>query len=139
VLDDVEVDQVADDIFRSAFANCGQICVAVKRVYAPARLRAELVDALADRARAARVGDGSKDGIQIGPLCNRQQFDRVRGLVADAVRHGATVAAGGGAIDGPGNFFEPTILTGLDDGYRIVAEEQFGPALPALSYLRSAA
>jgi acyl-CoA reductase-like NAD-dependent aldehyde dehydrogenase len=134
VLDDVDVDLVAARLFQNAFANCGQVCVAVKRVYAPEHLRDELVAALADRARAARVGDGSQDGTEIGPLCNRQQFERVHELVADAVRQAATVAAGGGAIDGPGYFFEPTILTGLDDTFRIVSEEQFGPALPVLTY-----
>jgi acyl-CoA reductase-like NAD-dependent aldehyde dehydrogenase len=134
VLDDAEVGQVADRLFQNAFANCGQVCVAVKRVYVPARMHDELVAALADRARSARVGDGSSDGTEIGPLCNRQQFDRVSDLVADAVRKGATVAAGGAAIDRPGYFFEPTVLAGLDDTFRIVSEEQFGPALPVLPY-----
>lgn len=134
VLDDVDVGQIADRLFGNAFANCGQVCVAVKRVYVPERLHDELVAALADRASAARVGDGSKDGTEIGPLCNRQQLGRVSELVADAVRNGARVAAGGAAIDGPGYFFEPTVLTEVDDTFRIVSEEQFGPALPVLSY-----
>jgi acyl-CoA reductase-like NAD-dependent aldehyde dehydrogenase len=62
------------------------------------------------------------------------QFDRVSELVGDAQSRGALVAAGGHAIEGPGYFFEPTILTNVDDGLRIVDEEQFGPVLPVIRY-----
>ena len=62
------------------------------------------------------------------------QFERVSGLVADALADGATAVAGGGPVDGPGYFFQPTILTGVAEGTRIVDEEQFGPALPIISY-----
>ena len=62
------------------------------------------------------------------------QLDRVAGLVDDAVASGAKVATGGHRIDGPGHFYEPTVLTELNDGVRIVDEEQFGPALPVMSY-----
>jgi acyl-CoA reductase-like NAD-dependent aldehyde dehydrogenase len=134
VLDDADLNQVADRLFASAFTNCGQICVAVKRVYVPERLHDDYLAALADRARAARVGDGQKDDTQIGPLCNGPQRNRVSTLVADAIHHGARVAAGGKAIDGPGYFFEPTVLSSVDDSTRIVGEEQFGPALPVLAY-----
>jgi acyl-CoA reductase-like NAD-dependent aldehyde dehydrogenase len=68
VLDDADVDAAADGLFSNAFANCGQICVAIKRVYAPKALYGQLVDALADRARAARLGDGRDPGTDIGPL-----------------------------------------------------------------------
>jgi acyl-CoA reductase-like NAD-dependent aldehyde dehydrogenase len=62
------------------------------------------------------------------------QFDRVRGLVADALADGASAVAGGAPLEGPGYFFAPTILTGAREGMRIVDEEQFGPALPVLTY-----
>jgi acyl-CoA reductase-like NAD-dependent aldehyde dehydrogenase len=134
VLDDVRVEDVAGGLFDNAFANCGQVCVAVKRIYVPEHLHADFVDALAARAQAARVGDGQNEDTQVGPLCNQMQFDRVSELVADAVQAGAKVAAGGRPSGGPGYFFEPTVLSGLGDEARIVAEEQFGPAIPVLPY-----
>ena len=103
-------------------------------VYVPEALYADVVDALAERANAAKVGDGAVEGTQLGPINNRPQFERVKELVADAIDHGARVVAGGGPIDGPGYFFAPTILADVEDGTRIVDEEQFGPALPVIAY-----
>ncbi|MCU1495021.1 MAG: Aldehyde Dehydrogenase [Acidimicrobiaceae bacterium] len=134
VLDDVDIEEAADGLFANAFGNCGQICVAIKRVYVPSSRHDELVEALVSRAKAAKVGDGHLSGTEIGPLCNKMQFDRVAELVEDAMDHGAKLAAGGRPIEGPGYFFEPTVVTGVSDGVRIVDEEQFGPALPIVSY-----
>ena len=134
VLDDADVDAAADGVFANAFANCGQICVAIKRVYAPKSLYGQLVDALADRARAARLGDGQDPGTDIGPLCNPVQRDRIQELVGDALQSGIRVATGGAVTDGPGYFYEPTVLAGLNGNERIVVEEQFGPALPIIEY-----
>ncbi|MFJ2826904.1 aldehyde dehydrogenase family protein [Streptomyces sp. NPDC087263] len=134
VLDDVDVDAVAEQLFPRAFNNNGQTCVAPKRIYAPREIRAALVDAFADRARAVKVGDGFLPGTVLGPLNNAPQRDRVAALVTDAVAHGAKVVTGGTAIDGPGYFYEPTIVTDVSDGVRIVDEEQFGPALPIVEY-----
>ena len=134
VLDDADVAQVADKIFWGAFANSGQVCIAIKRVYVPERLHDDLVDALADRARSVIVGDGMAEGTQLGPINNKPQFERVGELVADALHHGATAVAGGKPLDRPGYFFAPTVLTGVSDGTRIVDEEQFGPALPVIKY-----
>ncbi len=134
VLDDVEPAEIAEKLFWGAFANNGQICSAIKRVYVPEARYDELVDELADRARSVVVGDGAAEGTQLGPINNKPQFDRVSELVGNALAGGAVAAAGGKAIDGPGYFFEPTILAGLTDGARIVDEEQFGPALPIVAY-----
>jgi acyl-CoA reductase-like NAD-dependent aldehyde dehydrogenase len=134
VLDDADVDAVADGIFWSSFANAGQICSAIKRVYVPRSLHDALVDALADRARKVVVGDGTEKGTRLGPITTRPQFERVCELVEDALARGARAAAGGAPLDRPGNFFAPTVLTGIEDGVRIVDEEQFGPALPVVAY-----
>lgn len=134
VLDDADVDAAADGVFANAFTNCGQICVAIKRVYAPKALYGQLADALADRARAANLGDGQAPGTDIGPLCNQAQRDRIKELVDDARQSGTRVAAGGSVADGPGYFYQPTVLTGLKGDERIVVEEQFGPALPIIEY-----
>ena len=106
----------------------------VKRVYVPESMHDALVDALATRARAIKVGNGLDDGVEMGPINNRVQFARVTGLVADALDHGAHAVTGGAPLDGPGYFYAPTILTGVAEGTRIVDEEQFGPALPIMPY-----
>ena len=134
LLDDVDVAKVADSVFRAAFANNGQVCSAVKRVYVPEALYDDVVSALATQAQSQKVGDGMNADTQLGPINNRPQFERVSELVADALKGGAKAAAGGKPVDGPGNFFEPTILSDISDGSRIVDEEQFGPALPVISY-----
>jgi len=134
VLDDADIDSVADGIFWGSFSNSGQICSAIKRVYVPGALHGALVDALAERARSVKVGDGSQKGARLGPITTRPQFDRVCELVEDALAGGARAAAGGAPIEGQGNFFAPTVLTDVEDGARIVDEEQFGPALPVVVY-----
>ncbi len=134
VLDDVDPAAVAEKLFAGAFGNSGQICSAIKRVYVPESMQDDIVDALAERANAAKFGDGMDEGVEFGPINNKPQFERVKELVADAISKGATAAAGGGAMDRPGYFFEPTILSGVSEGVRIVDEEQFGPALPVLTY-----
>jgi acyl-CoA reductase-like NAD-dependent aldehyde dehydrogenase len=134
VLDDVDPKDVAEKIFWSAFENCGQICSAVKRVYVPERLYEPILSELAEHARGAKVGDGLEPGIQIGPINNEPQFERVIELVEDARSHGAKVLTGGARIGDRGYFYAPTIVGDVSDGTRLVDEEQFGPALPVLSY-----
>jgi acyl-CoA reductase-like NAD-dependent aldehyde dehydrogenase len=134
VLDDVDLDAVGKRLFWSAFSNNGHACVAVKRVYAPRSRVDDVVEALAAGAAAARVGPPTEPKVQLGPVSNRPQLDRVEELVADAVATGGTVVAGGGRIGERGFFHAPTVITGLNDRSRLVAEEQFGPVLPVLVY-----
>ncbi|WP_307797282.1 aldehyde dehydrogenase family protein [Actinomadura barringtoniae] len=134
LLDDADPAAVADKLFGAAFMNNGQVCSAIKRVYVPESLYGDVVEALAAKASAAKVGDGFAEGVQFGPVNNKPQYERVSELVADALAGGARAAAGGKPIDGPGYFFEPTILADISDGARIVDEEQFGPALPIVKY-----
>jgi acyl-CoA reductase-like NAD-dependent aldehyde dehydrogenase len=134
VLDDADPAIVASAIFAAAFNNNGQVCSAIKRVYVPESLYDDVVERLAAHARTIKVGEGTEDGVKLGPINNAPQYERVKELVADALSHGATAVTGGKAMDRPGYFFEPTILTGITDGTRIVDEEQFGPALPVVPY-----
>jgi acyl-CoA reductase-like NAD-dependent aldehyde dehydrogenase len=134
VLDDADPATVSKAIFSGAFNNNGQVCSAIKRVYVPESMYDDVVEGLAAEATAIKVGDGTSADSQLGPINNRPQFERVQELVGDALAHGAKAAAGGSVMDRPGYFFEPTILSGLTDGARIVDEEQFGPALPVISY-----
>ena len=134
VLDDADPAAVASAIFAGAFNNNGQVCSAIKRVYVPEALYDEVVEGLASHARSIKVGEGTEAGVKLGPINNAPQYERVKELVADALDHGASAVTGGKAMDRAGYFFEPTILAGLADGTRIVDEEQFGPALPVVSY-----
>jgi acyl-CoA reductase-like NAD-dependent aldehyde dehydrogenase len=126
VLDDADPKQVAPKIFQSAFMNCGQICAAVKRVYAHESVYDQLVEELANIARERA------DGMQ--PLTTRPQYERVQTLVADALEHGGKAVAGGEPGSGPGYHYPPTILTGVGAGTPVVDEEQFGPVLPLIPF-----
>ncbi|MFG1653299.1 aldehyde dehydrogenase family protein [Micromonospora sp. NPDC049275] len=134
VLDDADPHAVAPQLFRYAFENNGQLCSAIKRVYVPERLHDDLVGAMAKLAAEARVGNGFEASVQFGPVNNRPQLERIIDLVADARDRGAHIAAGGEPGVGPGYFYRPTIVTGVGDDARVVAEEQFGPVLPILPY-----
>ncbi|MFE7660220.1 aldehyde dehydrogenase family protein [Streptomyces celluloflavus] len=134
LLEDVDVERIADRLFWAAFRNCGQVCMAVKRVYAPARLHSHVVEALAQRAKTAVVGAGLDPRSQLGPVNNAPQLARVEHYTAQALADGARAAAGGHRPAGPGYFFAPTILTGVPPDSPVVTEEQFGPVLPVLPY-----
>jgi acyl-CoA reductase-like NAD-dependent aldehyde dehydrogenase len=134
VLDDADPALLAPQLFWSAFMNCGQICIAVKRVYVPESMFKTLVQGVAKVAQEAKVGDGLDPTSQIGPINNAMQLERVSALVADAKQHGAVVHAGGERMKRKGYFFAPTILSEVGDDVAIVAEEQFGPVLPILPY-----
>ncbi|WP_345983993.1 aldehyde dehydrogenase family protein [Streptomyces sp. DSS69] len=134
LLDDVDVGRIADRLFWAAFRNCGQVCMAVKRVYAPARLHSQVVEALAERARTVVVGAGLDPGTELGPLNNAAQLEQVERRTARALADGARAVAGGHRLDRPGYFYAPTVLADVPPGSEVVTEEQFGPVLPVLSY-----
>lgn len=134
VLEDADPLVVAKGIFDRALVNCGQTCASIKRAYVPESLYDQVVDALAHLADNAVIGDGMDPATDYGPLNNPAQLRIVSDLVDDALRNGAQAAAGGKPGDGEGYFYRPTILSRIDDGTRIVDEEQFGPALPVIAY-----
>ena len=134
VLDDVDLDAVKDDLFWSRFANCGQVCAALKRLYAPASRYDEVVDALVSVARTVKVGSGTEEGVQVGPVQNAVQLELVREAVNDAVAKGAGVAFQGNVPEGPGYFFPITILRDVPKNSDIVQNEVFGPVLPIIRY-----
>lgn len=133
VLDDMDPKVVAPKIFGGATMNSGQVCLAIKRVYAPDHMYDELCDELAKLAAAAVVGDGFEQGTQLGPLQNKMQFEKVKGFLEDAHKSGKVIA-GGAALDRPGYFIPPTIVRDIPDDARLVQEEQFAPILPIMRY-----
>jgi acyl-CoA reductase-like NAD-dependent aldehyde dehydrogenase len=134
VLADADPAAVAGKIFWNAFANSGQICMAIKRVYAHEDVYEPLLAALVELARGVTVSDGFDPDAQLGPVNNRRQFERVIALVDDARRHGGRMAIGGAPLPRAGYFYPPTIVTEVSDGVRLVDEEQFGPVLPVMPF-----
>lgn len=133
VLDDVDVRETAKAIFGNAFLNCGQVCLAIKRAYVHADIYEAMCAELARLAEEAIVGDGLQQGTSIGPIQNRQQFEKVKAFLESARRDG-TIVAGGQVIEGDGFFIRPTIVRDVTDGDAIVDEEQFGPILPVIRF-----
>jgi acyl-CoA reductase-like NAD-dependent aldehyde dehydrogenase len=129
----VDVGEVAQKIFASAFVNCGQVCTAVKRVYAPVNVYDDLVQALVKLANRAVVGSGDHPSTQIGPLHNVAQMTKAAHFL-DIARADGVVVAGGNIIDGPGYFVQPTIVRDIYDTSELVSQEQFIPVLPVVAY-----
>ncbi|MCW2758644.1 MAG: aldehyde dehydrogenase family protein [Nocardioidaceae bacterium] len=134
VLDDADPDAVESQLFWGAFANTGQICAGIKRLYLPASLAEPILERLAARAARTTMGDGAEAGTQLGPIQNKPQLDRVVGLAEDAFGRGGTAVVGGRRLDRPGYFYAPTLVTGVEEGTPLVDEEQFGPVLPVMVY-----
>lgn len=134
VLDDVDPDAIAEKLFWGAFQNSGQVCCAIKRLYVHEAVHDRVTDALLARVNTASVGNGFADGIDLGPLSTKPQFDRVRALTEDARDAGARLLGEAAVPEGSGYFLPPRLVTGLDDTASLVAEEQFGPLLPILPF-----
>jgi acyl-CoA reductase-like NAD-dependent aldehyde dehydrogenase len=133
VLDDVDPKEMAPRIFRGAFANSGQVCVAIKRLYVHESIYDEMCAELGKLADAAIVGDGLEQGTQLGPMQNRMQYEKVMGLIREAADYGTVMNQGGDKPD-KGFFIRPVIVRDIADGNRLVDEEQFGPVLPVIKY-----
>ena len=134
VLPDVDPKQIAAEIFGSAFSQNGQACIAIKRLYVHENIYDEMVDELKKHAEEAVLGDGLDPDVNMGPINNLAQLERVVELTEDAREHGGKIITGGKRLDRPGYFFPPTIVTHVADGVRLVDEEQFGPVLPVIQF-----
>jgi len=134
VLEDVDPKVVAPKLFFAGFVNSGQVCMAVKRIYAHEKIYDALCAALAEEARKWIVGDGLDPATKLGPIQNRMQYDKVMDLLEDTRRHGARFLVGGDRPSRAGYFVNPTLVTDVDENSRIVREEQFGPIVPVLKF-----
>lgn len=134
VLPDVDPKAVAEKLFWGAFENNGQVCTAIKRLYAHEAIFHPLVEEMAALSRGVKVGDGMDPATRLGPVNNRPQFERIQALVEESRRMGARVVTGGCPLDGPGYFYPPTLVTDISEAARLVQEEQFGPVLPILPF-----
>ena len=135
VLDDADIATTARGIMNSAFRNAGQVCMAVKRVYVPRSLAKDLSEAMAAHADNIIVGHGIAEGTTMGPMHNESQRSIVRSPVDNAVSSGARLVTGGStSSELPGYFMDPTIVADAHAGMPLVDEEQFGSALPVITY-----
>lgn len=132
VFADADIPRAVDDIMACKFRNAGQTCVCTNRIYVHESISAELVAALAAKVRELRVGDPADGATQIGPLVDEQGLQKVVGHVADAIAQGASVVVGGRALGGL--YFEPTVLSDVAPGMRILEEETFGPVAPIIEF-----
>jgi acyl-CoA reductase-like NAD-dependent aldehyde dehydrogenase len=134
IMDDVDPKAIAKKVFFSAFVNSGQVCMAIKRIYAHEKIYDALCAALVEEAKKAVVGNGLDPATELGPIQNKMQYDRVVGIIEDTKRSGAKFLAGGTIPKGPGYFLPPTLVTDIAEDSRLVREEQFGPIVPILKF-----
>lgn len=138
LLDDVEItDELLERLlFEGCTLHAGQACILNSRLVVPDALHDEVVDRLAELARAVTVGNPTDDGVTMGPLISRQHLERVEGFVRRAESDGSKVVTGGVRHENPsgGFYFEPTILTDTSADSYIAQEEVFGPVLTVLRY-----
>ncbi|MCQ9164532.1 MULTISPECIES: aldehyde dehydrogenase [unclassified Arthrobacter] len=136
VFEDANVANAAMGVVAGIFAAAGQTCIAGSRVFAHKSVYDELLERVSARAASIVIGDPLEDATELGPLAFATQRDKVAGYVDLGVSEGAKVLTGGRSIDGGlgGYFFEPTVLTGVDNSMRVVREEIFGPVAAIMPF-----
>ncbi len=135
---DADLERAAKAITWGGFANSGQICCSVERVYAHQAVHDELVERIVGETNKLRQGDGSRDDVDVGAMTWDRQVDNVETLVNAAVADGAKLQTGGKRREGEGMFFEPTVLTGCNHDMDIMRHEIFGPAIPIMKVVSEA-
>lgn len=134
VLPDVDVDALAPTLFWGAFLNNAQFCLAIKRLYLHESIYERMAQRLAALARETKMGDGMADGVQLGPVQNARQYQRLCALAQDCADRGYRFLSGGVPAPGNGYFFPVTLVDNPPDEARVVREEPFGPILPLLKF-----
>lgn len=134
VFDDADIDAAVEGAMVSKYRNSGQTCVCANRLLVQAGVYDVFVEKLRAKVAALKVGDGTEDGVQQGPLINQDALDHARELIDDATKHGASVVVGGKSHALGGTFFEPTILRDLNLNMRVAHEEIFAPVAPVFRF-----
>ncbi|MBU2146226.1 MAG: NAD-dependent succinate-semialdehyde dehydrogenase [Alphaproteobacteria bacterium] len=134
VFDDADLDKAVEGALIAKYRNSGQTCVCANRIYIQSGVLEAFSKKLVAATNALKVGDGTADGVAIGPLIDKAALDKVEEHVADAVAQGAKVIAGGKRSALGGSFYEPTVMTGVRPGMKILTEETFGPVAPLISF-----
>src|SRR6478672_3254159 len=134
VFEDADLDAAVDGAMLAKMRNVGEACTSANRFHVAASVADEFARKLADRMGALKIGRGSEDGVEVGPLIDGTQRDKVAELVTDAVGKGAKVLTGGEADGGNGYFYKPTVLTDISDDAQLLQEEIFGPVAPVKGF-----
>ncbi len=134
VFDDADIDAAIEGAMIAKMRNGGEACTAANRLYVQRGIADRFADMLAARMGALKVGPGYEDGVQLGPLVNAASRDKVIELVGDAVEKGAKTLTGGHSHQGPGFFFDATVLVGVPKNAKLVHEEIFGPVAPVITF-----
>ena len=134
VFADADIDKAVDGAMLAKMRNVGEACTAANRFIVHESVAGEFSTKLADRMGAMKIGRGTDDDIEVGPLVEAKQRDKVARLVDDAVAKGATALTGGTALDGDGYFYPPTVLTGVSEDATMFREEIFGPVAPIFTF-----
>lgn len=127
---DAEIEKTARAVTFGGFANCGQICISVERVYAHRDVHDQLLDRVVALTKELKQGDPAKDFVDVGAIIFAPQIAIAEKHIADAVEKGAVIKAGGKRLPGRGQFFEPTVLANCDMSMTVMREEIFGPVVP---------
>jgi succinate-semialdehyde dehydrogenase/glutarate-semialdehyde dehydrogenase len=127
VFDDADLEKTLDQCVAAKFRNGGQVCVSPTRFYVHESVFDSFVRGFTERTAKLKVGNPLDEGNQMGPMIHARRKDAIAALIQDAVTHGATLNTGGKAIEGPGFFFQPTVLSNIPLSARIMNEEPFGP------------
>ncbi|MBE7160537.1 MAG: NAD-dependent succinate-semialdehyde dehydrogenase [Williamsia herbipolensis] len=131
---DADIDRAVDGAMVAKMRNMGEACTAANRIFVHRSVAEEFGRKLTEKMSALRVGDGTADGTQVGPLVEEKALTKVRELVDDAVSRGATVMCGGTAPDGPGYFYPPTVLTDVSAESDLMSTEIFGPVAALIPF-----
>src|SRR5918997_3735580 len=134
VFPDADVDAAVEGAVIAKMRNIGEACTAANRFHVADRVADEFTEKLAAKLGEMKVGRGTEEGVQVGPLIDDDQRSKVDELVQDAAGKGASVVVGGTARDGAGYFYEPTVLGGVPQEARLLKEEIFGPVAPVASF-----
>jgi succinate-semialdehyde dehydrogenase / glutarate-semialdehyde dehydrogenase len=134
VFADADLDKAVDGAMLAKMRNMGEACTAANRFHVHESVADEFSRRLADRMGALKVGRGTEDGVQVGPMIDDAALKKIDELVSDAVDRGAKPVTGGARIEGTGYFYPPTVLAGIEPGSRVLREEIFGPVAPILTF-----
>jgi succinate-semialdehyde dehydrogenase/glutarate-semialdehyde dehydrogenase len=134
VFEDADLEAALDGAMLAKMRNVGEACTAANRFHVHSSLAEEFAERLAQRMGAMKLGRGTEPGVEVGPLIDGKQRDKVAELVQDALERGARTLVGGSKLDGRGYFYEPTVLADVPDDARLLREEIFGPVAPVCSF-----
>jgi succinate-semialdehyde dehydrogenase / glutarate-semialdehyde dehydrogenase len=134
VFPDADLDAAVDGAVVAKMRNMGEACTAANRFHVAQAVAGEFSERLAARMASLKVGRGTQDGVQVGPLIDEAGRDKVTDLVSDAVRRGSRVLVGGESIDGRGYFYAPTVIRDVPADARVLREEIFGPVAPIAAF-----